>query len=104
MPSPFLTKRSHSPVRDFTFLNELISFFYISFTILLDWGEMSFFRVEMGKDLLGIENNIAWATPGTFSSVNYPCAANGENCQAEEFKYTDPSVDIASTRRRLRTI
>jgi len=68
------------------------------------WGEMSFFRVEMGKDLLGIENNIAWATPGTFSSVNYPCAANGENCQAEEFKYTDPSVDIASTRRRLRTI
>lgn len=31
------------------------------------WGEMGFFRVELGKYLLMIESNVAWATPGTFS-------------------------------------
>jgi cathepsin X len=34
------------------------------------WGEMGFFRIELGKNLLGIEGNIAWALPGTFSVVD----------------------------------
>lgn len=28
---------------------------------------MGFFRVELGKNLLMIENSIVWATPGRFS-------------------------------------
>lgn len=65
------------------------------------WGELSFFRVELGKDLLGIENNIAWATPGSFSTSNFPCAENGNNCLVEQ-QYVDPSKSLASIKRRLR--
>jgi hypothetical protein len=31
------------------------------------WGEMGHMRLEMGKNLLGIESDIAWATPGEFT-------------------------------------
>ena len=31
------------------------------------WGEMGFFRIQLGKNLLMIESSIVWATPGTFS-------------------------------------
>ena len=32
------------------------------------WGEtLGFFRVELGKNLLGIETHITWATPGIFT-------------------------------------
>mmetsp|Transcript_17109 Transcript_17109/g.29049 ORF Transcript_17109/g.29049 Transcript_17109/m.29049 type:complete len:121 (-) Transcript_17109:47-409(-) len=44
------------------------------------WGELGYFRVELGKDLLGIENHVAWATPGPFSTTNYPCWEDGSNC------------------------
>lgn len=33
------------------------------------WGELSFFRLQLGQNLLGIESNIAWATPGHFSGA-----------------------------------
>ena len=78
------------------------------------WGEMNFFRVELGKNLLGIEGHISWATPGTFSTTNIPCAKDGSRCGIDgsngsnvsnlrEYKYIDPSKDIANTqRRRLR--
>ena len=81
------------------------------------WGEMNFFRVELGKNLLGIEGHISWATPGTFSTTNIPCAKDGSHCgdddsngsngrsggSLREYKYIDPSKDIANTqRRRLR--
>mmetsp|Transcript_688 Transcript_688/g.1647 ORF Transcript_688/g.1647 Transcript_688/m.1647 type:complete len:447 (+) Transcript_688:172-1512(+) len=47
------------------------------------WGELGFFRVELGKNLLGIEGHIAWATPGTFSDTNFPCLKDGTNCRTE---------------------
>uniref|UniRef100_A0A7S1Z433 Peptidase C1A papain C-terminal domain-containing protein n=1 Tax=Trieres chinensis TaxID=1514140 RepID=A0A7S1Z433_TRICV len=67
------------------------------------WGEMGFFRVEMGQNLLGIEANIAWATPGYYSEFNFPCAEDGSNCSGDlaEKYYTDPSVDVAETKTKL---
>eukprot|EP00979_Chaetoceros_neogracilis_P015230 scaffold5530_cov283-Chaetoceros_neogracile.AAC.22 len=31
------------------------------------WGELSFFRIQMGTNLLGIESHNTWATPGNKS-------------------------------------
>lgn len=31
------------------------------------WGEMGYFRIVMGHNALGIESEVAWATPDTFS-------------------------------------
>ena len=46
------------------------------------WGEMGFIRVEMGKNLLGLEGEVAWVTPASFTVHNFPCAENGDNCIA----------------------
>lgn len=64
------------------------------------WGEMGFFRVELGKNVIMIESNVAWATPRTFSLTNVPCSAEGE-CFVHQ-DYVDPSKDIAAVKRRLR--
>lgn len=53
------------------------------------WGEMGFFRVERGKNLINIEQNCAWATPAKFTQFNYPCYEDGTNC-VEDKKYVDP--------------
>jgi len=36
------------------------------------WGELGFFRIELGKNLLMIESNVAWATPGAYTVSNFP--------------------------------
>jgi len=67
------------------------------------WGEMGYIRVEMGKNILGIESAIAWATPGSWTKSNYPCDEDGKNCRGDggaEF-YVDPSIDVEAVRRRL---
>lgn len=57
------------------------------------WGEMGFVKVEMGRNVLGIESEVSWATPGTFTVQNTPCAENGLNCGAQGTHfYQDPSV------------
>jgi len=69
------------------------------------WGEGGFFRVELGKNLLGIEGHVAWATPGSFTVENFPCSEDGSNCVPGEgllHRYQDPSQDIAKVKRRLR--
>lgn len=48
------------------------------------FGELGFFRVELGKNLLGIEGPVAWATPGPFTVMNYPCNEDGSNCVLED--------------------
>ena len=72
------------------------------------WGELGFFRVELGKNLLGIEGRVAWATPGSFTIQNYPCNKDGSNCAASEQQstqwYVDPSIDAAEVARRLRQV
>lgn len=64
------------------------------------WGEMGYMRVEMGKNLLGIEGEVAWATPGSYTVNNFPCYENGENCIVSE-NYLDPSNNLAEIQRRL---
>merc|ERR1712232_1500339 len=65
------------------------------------WGEMGYMRLEMGKNLLGIEGEIAWATPGSYTVMNYPCYENGENCVKQE-EYLDPSNNQVGIQRRLK--
>tara|TARA_B100001250_G_scaffold405157_1_gene422200 strand:- start:3262 stop:4218 length:957 start_codon:yes stop_codon:yes gene_type:complete len=50
------------------------------------WGEMGFFRVERGHNLLALEQNCAWVLPDTISYENIPCYENGENCKAEHIQ------------------
>ena len=66
------------------------------------WGEMSMFRVEIGKNLLGIESNVVWATPGHFSISNRQCSEDGSNCDKEDvIHYVDPSNSREAVKRRL---
>jgi len=67
------------------------------------WGDMGFVKVEMGKNVLGIESEIAWATPKHITVENYPCDEDGANCKSSDFSdkegnkiynsilYVDPS-------------
>jgi len=64
------------------------------------WGELSFFRIEMGKNLLGIESEVSWAVPGSFTIHNFPCFEDGSNCQISR-QYKDPSGDAIAFGRRL---
>jgi len=64
------------------------------------WGEMGYMRLEMGKNLLGIEGEIAFAVPGEFTTTNYACYEDGSNCVHTE-KYVDPSTDLVAVKRRL---
>jgi cathepsin X len=66
------------------------------------WGEMGYFRILMGQNVLGIESHIVWATPGSFTEVNTPCDEDGSNC-IQQVEYTDPSADVASVQRRLKS-
>ena len=66
------------------------------------FGEMGFFRIKAGENILGIESSIAWATPGQFTVHNFPCNEDGKNCGPRTQFYVDPSQDIASIRRRLK--
>ena len=59
-------------------------------------------RIAMGKNLLGIESEVAWATPGEFTVENYPCDEDGKNCNGGGSQsYVDPSLDVEAMQRRL---
>lgn len=64
------------------------------------WGEMGYMRLEMGKNLLGIEGEIAFAVPGEFTTTNYACYEDGSNCVHTE-SYVDPSTDLTAMKKRL---
>jgi hypothetical protein len=64
------------------------------------WGEMGYMRLEMGKNLLGIEGEIAWVTPGAYTVSNFPCYEDGKNCVDREH-YVDPSNHVVEVQRRL---
>jgi cathepsin X len=66
------------------------------------WSELGFFRILLGKNVLGIERRIVWVTPGQYTVVNpHSCFADGRNCKPTSRKYEDPSQDRASIQRRL---
>lgn len=67
---------------------------------------MGFMKVEVGKNILGLEGEVAWATPGAFTVHNRPCAENGDDCMVDMPSgritqlYKDPSHDVAVVRQR----
>jgi len=70
------------------------------------WGEMGYIRVQAGKNLLGIEGEVAWVTPGAFTIHNFPCAENGANCVVDDTGmttqfYVDPAHNVAAVHERL---
>jgi len=68
------------------------------------WGEMGFFRIEAGKDALGIESTVAWATPGSYTVKNFACSEDGTNCNSgvSTETYIDPSMNLEAIQKRLR--
>ena len=66
---------------------------------------MGYMRLEVGKNLLGIEGEVAWATPGQFTVHNFPCNEDGSNCVIKRAVTTqtfkDPSTDMEALERRL---
>jgi hypothetical protein len=70
---------------------------------------MGYMRLKAGHNLLGIEGEVAWATPGSFTVHNFPCSEDGKNCVAKQpavgtHTYVDPSQDIMGTKRQLMNI
>jgi len=64
------------------------------------WGEMGYFRILAGHNSLGIELEVAWATPGEFTVHNFPCYENGGNCVDTQV-YEDPSANVEKLQARL---
>jgi len=74
------------------------------------WGEfygeqLGFFRIgPIGDNVLGVESEVVWASPGHWTEHNVPCWEDGTNCQrnhsqtkmASTAYYIDPSQDIES--------
>jgi hypothetical protein len=92
-------------LQEHTFFHTILSLLYV----FLDWGEMGYMRIQAGKNLLGIEGEVAWATPGTFTVHNFPCSEDGSNCLIGDKPaspvgtqfYQDPSMNVAAVHERL---
>lgn len=54
------------------------------------WGEMGMFRIETGKNILNIEAENYWVTPGTWTEHNKPCGEDGTGCLTNTRSYVDP--------------
>jgi cathepsin X len=63
---------------------------------------MGFFRIRMGQNILGIEEKCTWVTPGSYTTMNYPCDEDGANCGPTIETYVDPSDNVARVHNRLR--
>ncbi|VEU43395.1 unnamed protein product [Pseudo-nitzschia multistriata] len=64
---------------------------------------MGYFRILAGHNSLGIEMDVAWATPGQFTVHNFPCYEDGANCNggvATQY-YEDPSKNVEKVNERL---
>ena len=68
---------------------------------------MGYFRILAGHNSLGIEMEVAWATPGQFTVHNFPCYEDGANCAGgggaittTQF-YEDPSTKTEEVKERL---
>ena len=48
------------------------------------WGEMGFGKIALGKNMLGIEDHVAWVTPGEFTIQDVACSENGKVCGGED--------------------
>lgn len=48
------------------------------------WGELGFFRIHLGDNQAGLEDECAWAVPKTWTEHNFPCEEDGTGCIAED--------------------
>lgn len=67
---------------------------------------MGYMRLEVGKNLLGIEGEVAFAVPGSFTVHNFPCSENGANCNkggsvVGTQHYVDPSNNLEALHARI---
>ena len=53
---------------------------------------MGFGRIAAGKNMLGMEDNVAWVTPGTFTTENVPCSEDGAECGGEIQNHNAPTI------------
>jgi len=79
------------------------------------WGEMGFAKIAAGKNMLGMEDNVAWVTPGSFTIENVPCSEDGKVCGGEVqthdntirkfvgMDYVDPSVEFMAMKAAKKT-
>eukprot|EP00584_Thalassiosira_punctigera_P000567 CAMPEP_0172527430 /NCGR_PEP_ID=MMETSP1067-20121228/2116_1 /TAXON_ID=265564 ORGANISM="Thalassiosira punctigera, Strain Tpunct2005C2" /NCGR_SAMPLE_ID=MMETSP1067 /ASSEMBLY_ACC=CAM_ASM_000444 /LENGTH=375 /DNA_ID=CAMNT_0013311167 /DNA_START=44 /DNA_END=1174 /DNA_ORIENTATION=- len=79
------------------------------------WGEMGFARIVAGKNMMGIEDRVAWVTPGTFTTENVACSEDGRICGGEvqnhdlprtvrkfvSTTYVDPSVKFLAKKEAM---
>ena len=56
------------------------------------WGEKGFFRIEMYKDNLGIENSCSWATPTVMKKVETAPAEEEEVVRGKYHNYDQPCL------------
>lgn len=47
------------------------------------WGDMGYAKIVAGKNMMGIEDHVAWVTPGTWTAENVPCSEDGKMCGGE---------------------
>ena len=59
------------------------------------WGEMSFFRLALGTNMLGIEFEVSWATLQDFSLKNVPCHEDGRNCNLAAMNFIPGIAHLA---------
>lgn len=56
------------------------------------WGErMGLSRIETGKNIIGIESHVAWATPRAWSEQECHVSREGKTCKLSSQQYSDPS-------------
>jgi C1A family cysteine protease len=52
------------------------------------WGKMGFAKIAAGKNMMGIEDHVAWVTPGTFTVKDFmPCSEDGASCGGQKQKF-----------------
>jgi cathepsin X len=61
------------------------------------WGEMSFFRLQLGTNMLGVEKEISWVTIKDFSIENVPCYQDARNCNLAAMNFIPGVGEMSCT-------
>ncbi|GKY95537.1 hypothetical protein MPSEU_000515300 [Mayamaea pseudoterrestris] len=65
------------------------------------WGNMGFFRVRAGRNMLGVERSVSWAVPGKYTIYNFPCYEDGTNCGTTTAQYRGPTTRMEMMLERI---
>ena len=61
---------------------------------------MGYMRLTMGKYQLGIEGEVTWVIPGSYTKTNYACYEDGSNCVVKK-DYIDLSNKVTEIKPHL---